>query len=149
MCSTLCQLQSYVSIKIPYFKGVRIAAFSSLAHNLLFSLELESTTVGVYHMFNFAHLIIWLTLIVQVRFDDQAEYFKRIIYWAYITLFVVLVVLAIVEALMTIFTIFFLFHIIIDGILMISYCLVGYKILQSLRIFAQSNYEKSKRWISK
>ena len=40
-------------------------------------LEAELLLSGIFHSFGLVQILIWITLIVQIRFDETADYFDR------------------------------------------------------------------------
>ena len=126
---------------------MRIASFSYAIHNCKFELRIEHAASSVFHLFNVTHLVIWLTLIIHVRFDDQTSYFRRVIKWAYLALVTCLFILGSLEALFIFVSEPFIYQMVLDLMLAILYTFTGWKLLATLRSYSSSHFRRTKGWI--
>ena len=108
---------------------------------------MEHLSSSIFHLFNVTHLGIWLTLVIQVRFDDTNNYFRRAVVYAYVILAIILVAFGTAEGLFIFIGQPYIFHMITDLFFCFMYIFVAAKLLKTLKLYSQSHYEQSRSWI--
>ena len=127
--------------------ALRLTSWFWALHHCKFQLHLESLATTVFHLFNVCHLGIWLTLVIQVRFDDTNSYFRRIVVYSYILLAAILAILGAAEAFFIFWSTPFVFHMVTDLFFSVMYVFVAFKLLSTLKLFSMSHYLQSRGWI--
>jgi len=93
-------------------------------------------------------ILIWITLIFQVWFDETTEYFDKAKKVSIKMISIVTIILLAVELALIFFGIqIYIYHMIVDVAISFLYLSVGIKLLKQLKMFSAEHYDRSKYWI--